>query len=202
MFLRGQPHLVNHIQRVAVKGTGPRRPGVVDSEPNFYVMPYILDNTMAVPRMPPVERTHEELRLANARTTQNLSDLLSRREDHGNSLTAMQNTQPLRAAASSAHLPMASLPLRDCLIAHASRNHGASNVMDRAVTALHWQHLLEQDRLLAFLILQRGNERLSNGIVHHMRHLGLSDHAHAQPASTPPSNQDLILLTQLLRRGM
>jgi hypothetical protein len=67
LFLRGQPGLVNHIQRVAIKGAGSRRPGSIDTEPNFYAMVYIGDEAMAVARMPPAEpTTREGLRLTRA----------------------------------------------------------------------------------------------------------------------------------------
>jgi hypothetical protein len=77
-FFRGQPDLVNHIQRVAIKGAGSRRPGSIDTEPNFYAMVYIGDEAMAVARMPPGEPTAREgLRLARASATQNFSARLA-----------------------------------------------------------------------------------------------------------------------------
>jgi hypothetical protein len=40
-FLRGKLFLARHIQRTSVKGTGPRRAGSIESQPNFYLMPFL-----------------------------------------------------------------------------------------------------------------------------------------------------------------
>jgi hypothetical protein len=40
-FLRGKLFLSQRIQRIMVKGNGPRRPGSPESEPNFYGMPFL-----------------------------------------------------------------------------------------------------------------------------------------------------------------
>jgi hypothetical protein len=39
--LRGKLFLARHIQRTSVKGTGPRRAGSIESQPNFYLMPFL-----------------------------------------------------------------------------------------------------------------------------------------------------------------
>jgi hypothetical protein len=78
LFSWSQPDLVNHIQRVAIKGAGSRRLRSIDTEPNFYAMVYIGDEAMAVARMPPADpTTREGLRLARASATQNFSARLA-----------------------------------------------------------------------------------------------------------------------------
>ncbi|EEC44465.1 predicted protein [Phaeodactylum tricornutum CCAP 1055/1] len=42
IFLRGRPHLAHRIPRVKVKGSGVRKPGAPESEPNLYLRPFLL----------------------------------------------------------------------------------------------------------------------------------------------------------------
>jgi len=43
LFLRGKIILSHKIQRVKIKGNGPRKPSSPKTEPNFYEMPYVPD---------------------------------------------------------------------------------------------------------------------------------------------------------------
>jgi hypothetical protein len=232
MFLRGQPDLVNRIPRVAVKGAGPRRPGSVDAEPNFYALPYI-DDTMArvahgVVVAPPAEATtREELRIAMARATPNVSARLGGgggggAQHGGDLLTAcLQNARAAsHAATMAARLPAAAAPWPHGSLSAGSRipiHAATANAMntlnlDATVLAMRRQQLLDQDRILASLIPTRSMDRLPNGIDltpllqvqnHHTPHLGLLGQVLASPPRTAPSpNLDLILLNDLLRRGL
>jgi hypothetical protein len=235
MFLRGQPDLVNRIPRVAVKGAGPRRPGSVDAEPNFYALPYIHDTMARVAHgvvvAPPAEATtREELRIAMARATPNVSARLGGgggggAQHGGDLLTAcLQNARAASHAVASM-AAAANLPAVDAPWPHGSLSAGSRipipaetvNVMntlslDAAVLARRRQQLLDQDRILASLIPTRSMDRLPNGIDltallqvqnPHTPHLGLLGQALAPPPHTTPSpNLDLILLNDLLRRGL
>jgi hypothetical protein len=66
---------VHHIPRAPIKGDGPRHSGSVNTEPNFYALPYIDDTMARVAHgmVAPAEATTcEELRIVMARATQNV----------------------------------------------------------------------------------------------------------------------------------
>jgi len=55
LFLRGKGFLAYRIQRIKIKGTGARKPSSPETEPNFYMTPYLpptkaLDRNRLVPR--------------------------------------------------------------------------------------------------------------------------------------------------------
>jgi hypothetical protein len=197
---------VNHIQRVAIKGAGPRRSGSVDTEPNFYSMHYFRDETMAVARMAPAEPTAREVLLTSTRATQNGS---ARPNGGGGGaqrwdavLPALQNARASEAASLAARLPLAAAPLPQYLIAGMmSPSHAAAVmdalILDDAVHALRRQQLLDQYRLLASSIPTQRMDLLPNAIdlttflqMQHdyARHLGLSGQILAPPHTAPSSS--------------
>jgi hypothetical protein len=191
LFLRGHPELVNRIPRVPIKDAGPRRPASVDTEPNFYALPYIGDETMAVARAAlPTERTTRERLLQSQATELNPSVWLMNgggAQHRGDILTALQNA---RASQSAAWLPQPA-------VAHIP-DLAMTNVMetlsvDAAVLAMRRQQRLDQDRIPASLIPTRSIDRLPSGIDlsslfqmqnHRAHQLGLPERAIVAPQLT------------------
>jgi hypothetical protein len=122
LFLRNKRFLSHRIQRIKIKGTGARKPGSPESEPNFYIVPY-LPSTIAPSK-------NAEVSMVSNLMTSGPNMYL----DTGGGSLSLQQVLAFPAFSTSLphHAQFAPLPLF-----HTSANH----LMDAHQTQAHLQHL-------------------------------------------------------------